>query len=78
MCAIKRAPNWFENLKNKGHHYGTSLLCPSMGVPTLGHEYPSEWKPTPNQQYIIILLYSLFQTQLTCFLIHTFQTQLTY
>ncbi len=30
---LKRAPNRIENLKNEGHHCGTSLLCPSMGVP---------------------------------------------
>ncbi len=30
---LKRAPNRIENLKNEGHHRGTSLPCPSMGVP---------------------------------------------
>ncbi len=30
---LKRPRNRIENLKNEGHHRGTSLPCPSMGVP---------------------------------------------
>ncbi len=33
---LKRAPNRIENLKNEGHHGGTSLPCPSMVVPPRG------------------------------------------
>ncbi len=29
----EKAPNRIENLKNEGHHCGTSLPCPSMGFP---------------------------------------------
>ncbi len=55
-------PNRIKNLKNGVHHHGTSLTCPSMGVPSLGvctfkhfsvHLQQLEWR---NKQQISLEL----------------------
>ncbi len=49
----KKRPNWIINLKNGGHHRGTSLPCPSMDVLTAPYHIAQKMlgKPSHLWQY---------------------------
>ncbi len=68
---LKRAPNQIKNLKNEGHHRGTSLPFPRMGVPPLYHPAPT---PPPvltglsiKQHNIIIFSKHHMYPNIACF-----------